>query len=103
MTKRFVVTVALSILFSMNAALAAENSTAIDKKFSACISTSAQKGNYSSFDGGKSTQAILEKDCTSEYLAWVESCVNAKAGNTQNGCVLKAAIAAQTALKMHNK
>ena len=101
--KRFVATVALSILFSANAVLAAKNDAATDKKFSACISANAQKGNYSSFDGGKSAQTTLEEDCTSEYLAWVESCTNAKAGNTQNGCVLKAAIAAQAALKMHNK
>ena len=72
-----------------------------DKVFSACLSRNASKPAYTSFDGGKSARALLEKDCPNEYLAWVESCI--KAGDKQNSCVLKATILAQRALKLRNR
>jgi len=72
-----------------------------DRIFSACLTKNASKLTYTSFDGGKSARALLEKDCPDEYLAWVDSCI--KTGDRRNSCVLKAAILAQGALKLRNR
>jgi hypothetical protein len=73
----------------------------VDKALTECLLPKAQYGQYSSSDGGKSAEILLEKECTGEYAAWVEQCQ--KAGDTQENCVVKSAIIAQTAIKAFNK
>ena len=73
----------------------------LDKKLTYCLMPKAQYGMYSSFDGGKSAASLLQNACPTQYLAWVESCI--ASGDTKESCVTKAAIIAQTAIKMFNK
>lgn len=71
------------------------------KKLSYCLLPKAQYGQYSSHDGGKSAQKLLERECTDEYLGFVKSCISKE--NSKEKCVTVAAIHAQVAIKSFNK
>jgi hypothetical protein len=79
-----------------------KTSKEIDKEFTHCIVSNAQYGSYSSYDGGKSAEALLEKECPFEYVEWVNSCEK-DSGDDEKMCIVKAAILAQVTLKKFNK
>ncbi len=66
-----------------------------------CLMPKAQYGQFSSYDGGKSAQALLEKECKSEYLSFIRACV--AAGKNQDSCLMSALVTAQVAIKTFNK
>jgi len=74
----------------------------VDKVLTECLLPKAEYGQYSSYDGGKSAEILLEKECPDEYMAWVQSCQEVL-GQDENTCVVKAAIIAQAAIKQFNK
>lgn len=67
---------------------------------SSCLLERADRGAYSSFDGGRSAVEML-KLCQSHVSRWVDSCV--ASGQPRSGCLNKALIAGQAALKMAGK
>lgn len=73
----------------------------VDAKLSYCVTPEAQYGRYSSFDGGKSANAILLEKCPQQTLAWVESCE--RSGDSHGNCIAKILIIAQVALKQFGK
>jgi hypothetical protein len=65
-----------------------------------CVNPEIQYGQYSSFDGGKSAEKILEEKCRHEYLEFVRSCERSR---ESRNCVLSAAVATQLAIKQAGK
>jgi hypothetical protein len=80
---------------------AASVSEDADRKLTQCILPEAQYGKYSSYDGVKSVQAILERQCGTPYLNWVRNCL--ARGDSNESCILKSAILVKAALKMFDK
>jgi hypothetical protein len=73
----------------------------LDKRFVECLLPKAQSGEYSSFDGGKSARRLLEEGCGTEYLAYTDRCI--ASGYSEDNCVTRAAIIAQSAIKQFGK
>jgi hypothetical protein len=65
-----------------------------------CVNPEAQYGRYSSLDGGKSTEVILEEKCKQQYLNFMQACQRSK---DSRSCVLSAATATQLALTQSGK
>jgi hypothetical protein len=61
----------------------------------------AQYGQYSSYDGGKSIGNILMDKCNNEFLAWKKSCI--EDGGSDEKCVSEGFVFAQSSLKKFNK
>jgi hypothetical protein len=75
-----------------------------NRELSQCLMPEAQYGRYSSFDGGKSAEQLLEKKCAKQYLAFMRACNGSIGGEDQEKkCVVIAAIAAQAAIKQWGK
>jgi hypothetical protein len=75
-----------------------------NRELSQCLMPEAQYGRYSSFDGGKSAEKLLEEKCTTQYLAFVESCEgNDGSEDQKKKRIVLAAIAAQGAIKQFGK
>ncbi|MBI2715562.1 MAG: hypothetical protein HYX37_14100 [Rhizobiales bacterium] len=76
----------------------------INRELQQCLLPEAQYGKYSSFDGGKSANSLLDK-CKREYLAWVDECERntSATGDTTESCIMKVMIAAQAAIKLFGK
>ncbi|MGB6686834.1 MAG: PH domain-containing protein [Terracidiphilus sp.] len=70
------------------------------KALTDCLVSSAQNGQYSSFDGGKSATKLLA-DCPDQWKEYIDACM--RSGDADGNCTLKSAILAQTALKLLNK
>ena len=66
-----------------------------------CVVPTAQYGQYSSYDGGKSLGVLLMDKCNNEFLAWKKSCI--ADGGTEDGCVTEGFVFVQAALKKFNK
>ena len=90
--------IGLVLIGTMYGSLAQTTGKNIDKRFASCITKAAENPDYKSTDGGTSAQKMLEKDCPDPYIAWVNLCTSL--GDEKKSCVLKAAIAAQSTLKL---
>lgn len=66
-----------------------------------CVVPTAQYGQYSSYDGGKSPGNILMEKCGNEFLAWKKSCM--ADGGTEDSCLAEGFVYAQSALRRFNK
>lgn len=77
------------------------NTMALFEKLSYCVVPTAQYGQYSSYDGGKSSGSILMDKCTNEFIAWNKSCLDD--GGTKDSCLTEALVYAQAILKKFNK
>ena len=66
-----------------------------------CVVPTAQYGQYSSYDGGKSPGNILLEKCGNEFLAWKKSCM--ADGGTEDSCLAEGFVYVQSALKKFNK
>lgn len=66
-----------------------------------CVVPTAQYGQYSSYDGGKSPGNILMEKCGNEFLAWKKACMTD--GGTEDSCLAEGFVYVQSALKKFNK
>lgn len=66
-----------------------------------CVVPTAQYGQYSSYDGGKSTGNILMEKCNNEFIAWKKSCL--ADGGTEDSCLAEGFVFVQASLKKFNK
>jgi hypothetical protein len=66
-----------------------------------CVVPTAQYGQYSSYDGGKSPGNILMEKCNNEFIAWKKSCL--ADGGTEDSCIAEGFVYVQSALKKFNK
>lgn len=66
-----------------------------------CVVPAAQYGQYSSYDGGKSSGYLLMDKCANEFLAWNKSCL--EDGGTKDSCLTEGLIYVQSILKKFNK
>jgi hypothetical protein len=74
-----------------------------NRELSECIMPEAQYGRYSSFDGGKSAEKLIEEKCTTQYLAFLETCKGSGDTEKEKTCSRTALIAAQMAIKQWGK
>lgn len=77
-----------------------KTSTEINKQYVNCLSEKAKSGSYISNDGGKSAIRLVGA-CEAEWHAWSDRCI--ADGGTDGDCTLKAALLAQTALRLSGK
>jgi hypothetical protein len=66
-----------------------------------CVLAQAQLGQFFSYEGEKSAEAILRENCRDKYAAYIKACV--AAGMAQDTCAKSALTASQVALKQFNK
>lgn len=71
-----------------------------DKALSNCLTDQAQRGTYSSLDGGRSAVSML-KVCHTPVQGWLNSCI--ARGESQDSCTQKVLILGQVALKLVGK
>jgi hypothetical protein len=76
-------------------------SSSVTKAFNDCLLSQAQNGSYTSSDGGVSAIRLMGQ-CEAQWNAWQDQCI-AAGGDTDGDCTLKAAMLAQSALKMRGK
>jgi hypothetical protein len=74
-----------------------------NRELSQCLMPEAQYGRYSSFDGGKSAEQLLEQKCTKQWLAFVAACKGNGDSEKEKTCMMGALIAAQAAIKQWGK
>jgi hypothetical protein len=91
---------AVALTLSVSLSVEAQSGGAITKAFTDCLLSRAQNGSYTSFDGGKSAMLLMGQ-CTAQWNAWQDKCM--ADGDTDGGCTLKAAMLAQSALKLLGK
>jgi hypothetical protein len=77
------------------------NTESLNRQLVQCILPKAQYSQYSSFDGGRSAEKLLDEDCPNESFAWEEKCE--ADGQSSKDCFLKQMILAQAALKSFGK
>lgn len=71
-----------------------------DRALAGCLLKEAERGAYSSLDGGRSTVAMLDV-CQTEVSRWIDTCI--AGGDTVDSCVTKMAILGQATLKLVGK
>ena len=77
------------------------NTMALFEKLSYCVVPTAQYGQYSSYDGGKSSGSILMDKCANEFTAWNKSCL--EDGGSKESCLTEGLVYTQAMLKKFNK
>jgi hypothetical protein len=78
-----------------------QKTKALFDTLSYCVAPTAQYGQYSSYDGGKSFGILLMDKCNKEFLAWKQSCMGD--GRTEDSCVTEGFVYVQSILKKFNK
>ncbi|MFA5825182.1 MAG: hypothetical protein WC825_04320 [Gallionellaceae bacterium] len=66
-----------------------------------CVVPAVQYGQYSSYDGGKSSGYLLMDKCANEFLAWNKACL--EDGGTKDSCLTEGLVYVQSILKKFNK
>lgn len=75
---------------------------AAGKELSKCLLTNVKNNkSYTSLDGGKSSVTLLKKDCTNDFVSYYKAC-KARA-YSEDECLAKAAVLAQSALILQNR
>ncbi len=81
-----------------------ENNSKTNRLFemlSYCVVPAVQYGQYSSYDGGKSSGYLLMDKCANEFIAWNKSCL--EDGGTKDSCLTEGLVYVQSILKKFNK
>jgi len=71
-----------------------------DRALAGCLLKEAERGAYSSLDGGRSTVAMFES-CQTHASKWIATCI--AGGHTVDSCVTKMAMLGQATLKLVGK
>lgn len=75
--------------------------TALFEMLSYCVVPAAQYGQFSSYDGGKSSGYLLMDRCANEFNAWNKSCL--EDGGSKDSCLTEGLVYVQSILKKFNK
>lgn len=92
----FAVALAVSVPWNV----LAQSASPVTKAFTDCLLSQAQKGSYTSSDGGRSA-VLLMGECDAEWKAWHDQCM--ASGDTDGDCTLKAGTLAQSTLLLLGK
>jgi len=75
----------------------------VTKAFAECLSSQAQSGSYSSFDGGTSAINLMGA-CKAQWDAWEDQCIaDGGTDGGPGGCTMQAGLLAQAAIKLVGK
>src|SRR5271165_2733397 len=91
---------AVGLAVWMPMSVQAQSASPVTKAFTDCLLSQAQKGSYTSSDGGRSAM-LLMGECDATWKSWHDQCM--ASGDTDGNCTLKAAMLAQSALKLLGK